>query len=74
MSISVSARTTEQPFIVTRDGIFFRSANGFGIVMKRGSRSDETVLAVQEVLNKAFEIGFDEGVKAGIKVEINRSC
>lgn len=63
MSVQQSAITVENPFQLTEAGILFRGK--WGIKFTRPSQDIETVSAVLETLNKAFQQGFMEGVETG---------
>jgi len=62
--IMQGAITTEQPFKIYPDGVYFRNEQGYGITLTKRGRDDGTIQAICDALNVAYQRGFCDGTVA----------
>jgi hypothetical protein len=66
--IKQGVATTEEPFKIYKDGIFFRTDTGFGLQITKFGNDMETVISMKDCLNRAYQFGFTDGASAGQKL------
>lgn len=63
------AVTTQDMFEIRSDGIFFKNSDK-GLELFGSATPDiNTLLAIRDVLNKAYQVGFSDGVQIGLKMK-----
>ena len=67
--VKQSVMTTEEPFKVYKDGIFFRAENGFGLQITKFGNDMATVISMKDCLNRAYQLGFSDGTLSMSKIQ-----
>lgn len=67
MSVIQGAVTTEEPFQITNDGIFYRDEK-WGLQFLGKYYHIKMTNDIKDVLNDAYKRGFSDGVQTGLKM------
>lgn len=57
---NVGTITAEEPFAIYPKGVYFRSKDGFGFTIKSFGGDLETLIALKECMNLAYQAGYSD--------------